>query len=99
MVDIGETELSAFKPVAHTINRLRFTRDNTCEYWYRTESNEIDTFSNATEIHVVLCKDGDMENWHGTLVEYRWPCSSEKVVVVDLEEGPEYEVEEFGEHV
>jgi hypothetical protein len=28
-----------------------------------------------------------MKNWHGTSVEHRWPCSGEKVVVVDLEEG------------
>jgi hypothetical protein len=88
MVDIGETYLDVFKPVAHMIKRLRFTRDN-CddEFWYRTESDELKTFSNVTEIHVVLGKDCGMQNWHGASWEHSWPCGRENVVVVDLEAG------------
>lgn len=87
MVDIGETYISIFEPVAHTITRLRFTRDHSDEFWYHTEVSQLRVFSNVSEIHVVLCRDGDMQNWHGTSLELSWPRGSENVMVVDSKAG------------
>jgi hypothetical protein len=87
MIDIGETGLHIFKPAAHTIKCVQFTRDNCCEFWYRTESHELSFFRNATEIYVVLCKDGHMSHYHGASQEYGWPCGNENVVFVDWGAG------------
>ncbi|CAN9367730.1 unnamed protein product [Alternaria alternata] len=77
MVSIGNTDLGAFRPSAHLIKRLRFTRDNTDEDWCRgLECDELQHFTNVSEIHVVLCENGDFENWHGASDDYIWNCGA-----------------------
>jgi hypothetical protein len=90
MVSIGNTDLGAFRPSAHLIKRLRFTRDNTDEDWCRgLECDELQHFTNVSEIHVVLCENGDFENWHGASDDYIWNCGAENVTFIDEEEGQE----------
>jgi hypothetical protein len=91
MVSIGKTELSLFKPVAHLIRRLRFTRghcgdDYMWEYWERWESQEVGTFKNTTEIHVV-CERGNFWDWCGSSEDIYWPCGVENVAMVNPDDG------------
>jgi hypothetical protein len=90
MVSIGDSEFRAFRSVAHLIKRLRFTRDNTDEFWARgTESDELRHYKNVSEIHVVLSENGDMEDWHGGSQHYIWNCGKENVLFIDSKEGQE----------
>ena len=90
MVSIGNTDLGAFRPSAHLIKRLRFTRDNTDEDWCRgLECDELQHFTNMSKIHVVLWENGDFENWHGASDDYIWNCGAENVTFIDEEEGQE----------
>ncbi|CAN9233375.1 unnamed protein product [Alternaria alternata] len=61
MVDIGNSYLSAFKPIASKIKRLKFERENSNEAWFNTEKRELKDFKNVEEIHVV-CADG-FDQW------------------------------------
>ena len=90
MVSIGDSNFGAFRPFAHLIKRLRFTRDNCDEFWSRMgESHELDHYKNVSEIHVVLSENGEMEDWHGASQHYNWQCGAENVLIVDTREGLE----------
>jgi hypothetical protein len=90
MVSIGWSNFEAFRPVAHLIKRLRFTRDNTDEYWARgRESEELHYYKNVSEIHVVLCEGGEFWHWQWAAQDYTWPCGKENVLFIDYEQGQE----------
>jgi hypothetical protein len=90
MVSIGDTILEAFRPYAHLIKRLKFMCDNTDEFWCRGEGcDELQHFTNVSEIHVVLSENGDFENWHGASDDYIWNCGAENVTFIDEEDGQE----------
>lgn len=38
---------------------------------------------------MVLCENGDFENWHGASDDYIWNCGAENVTFIDEEEGQE----------
>ena len=85
MVSIGTSLFEAFKPVARLIRRLRFERQIGSEGFYYLEANEIRSFANAKEIHV-LCPEG-IESWHKAAEEHYFPCGPETLFFVDLHDG------------
>jgi hypothetical protein len=76
MVDIGNSYLSAFKPIASKIKRLKFERENSNEAWFNTEKRELKDFKNVEEIHVV-CADG-FDQWAFSMYDISWPCADDK---------------------
>ncbi|KAI1656645.1 hypothetical protein F4813DRAFT_119553 [Daldinia decipiens] len=85
MVSIGKTWFRNFAPVALSIKRLRFERENSDEWFYHFESKELRDWVNTEEIHVV-CGDG-MEAWHGASYEHPWPCAPENLWFFDPDDG------------
>ncbi|KAF3055544.1 hypothetical protein GL218_07227 [Daldinia childiae] len=85
MVSIGKTSFRAFAPVALSIKRLRFERENSDESFYHFEVRELRDWVNTEEIHVV-CGDG-MEAWHGASHEHSWPCALENLWFFDPDDG------------
>ncbi|KAI0181180.1 hypothetical protein GGR52DRAFT_21747 [Hypoxylon sp. FL1284] len=85
MVSIGKTPFKAFAPVASSIRRLRFERENSDESFYHFEVKELRAWVNTEEIHVV-CEDG-MENWHMASTEHAWPCALENLWFFDPDDG------------
>jgi hypothetical protein len=85
MVDIGVSEFRDFESIASKIKRLKFERENTDEFFYYTENQQLLKFVHAEEIHVV-CADG-FWNWGGALYEHPWPCTHDKLVFFDPTEG------------
>lgn len=85
MVSIGKTSFRAFAPVALSIQRLRFERENSDEFFYHFEVRELWDWVNTEEIHVV-CEDG-MEAWHGASLEHSWPCALENLWFFDPDDG------------
>jgi hypothetical protein len=93
IIDIGTTDLSAFVPVASTIRRLKFARENQ-NFFFHVESYEIGRrFGNVKEIHVV-CVAG-LWQWLGASEVHYWPCGVENVVMIDPEDGREMELVEM----
>ncbi|KAI0882845.1 uncharacterized protein GGS22DRAFT_195566 [Annulohypoxylon maeteangense] len=85
MVSIGKTSFEVFKPVALSIKRLRFERENSDEYFFHVEVRELWDWTNTEEIHVV-CADG-MESWHKASEEHFWPCPLENLWFFDPDDG------------
>ncbi|KAI0000738.1 hypothetical protein F4779DRAFT_635568 [Xylariaceae sp. FL0662B] len=85
MVSIGTTLFRAFVPVALSIKRLRFERENSDDSFYHFEARELRTWVNTEEIHVV-CQDG-MGAWHGASYDHSWPCALENLWFVDPDDG------------
>ncbi|KAI1406265.1 hypothetical protein F4819DRAFT_241646 [Hypoxylon fuscum] len=85
MVSIGKTLFRAFAPVALSIKRLRFERENSNESFYHFEVRELRDWVNTEEIHVV-CEDG-IGAWHGASREHSWPCALENLWFCDPEDG------------
>ncbi|KAH6627472.1 hypothetical protein F5144DRAFT_575961 [Chaetomium tenue] len=77
--------LKSFKPIARLIERLKFERENSSEYFYHFESKHIRNFANTKEIHVI-CADG-IEAWHQASWEHYWPCGKENVFLIDKYDG------------
>ncbi|KAI1758839.1 hypothetical protein GGR53DRAFT_471948 [Hypoxylon sp. FL1150] len=83
MVSIGQTEFSAFEPVAPSVKRLRFERENSYEFYL---DMTMDLFKNMHETHVV-CLDG-MESWHGAIHEHPWhACLFDDLWFIDSIDG------------
>ncbi|KAF1948076.1 hypothetical protein EJ02DRAFT_440223 [Clathrospora elynae] len=85
MVSIGTSDFYHFEPVASTIKRLKFERENGDESFYHFQSNKIKNFVNAKEIHVV-CADG-FWMWSGAMHEHYWPCGHENLFFIDPDDG------------
>lgn len=85
MVSIGKTSFRAFAPVAFSIKRLRFERQNSDESFYHFEVAELRHWVNTEEIHVV-CEDR-MEAWHQASHEHFWPCALENLWFFDPDDG------------
>ncbi|KAI2471450.1 hypothetical protein F4781DRAFT_111799 [Annulohypoxylon bovei var. microspora] len=85
MVSIGKTSFRAFAPVASSIKRLRFERENSDESFYHFEVRELRNWVNTEEIHVV-CEDG-IEAWHCASHEHHWPCALENLWFFDPDDG------------
>jgi hypothetical protein len=85
MADIGNSYLSAFKPIASKIKRLKFERENSNEAWFNTEKRELKDFKNVEEIHVV-CADG-FDQWAFSMYDISWPCADDKILFLDPSEG------------
>jgi hypothetical protein len=94
IIDIGTTEMHNFFPVASTIRRLKFTRENQ-EFFFRSESYELYRFWKVREIHVV-CAAG-LRQWWKASEEHSWPCDVENVVMIDPEDGREMGLVEMEE--
>jgi hypothetical protein len=84
-IDIGETLFEDFKPVASVIQRLRFERSNSDEFFYHSEVQELRDFVNVKEIQVV-CADG-LRSWDGAIEDHYFPCGAENIVMIDPEDG------------
>jgi hypothetical protein len=82
-VDIGTSYFKHYEHIASSIKRLKFERENTDEYFYHTESQQLGIFSNAEEIHVV-CADG-FWSWGGAIEEgtHPWPCNIENLIFTE----------------
>lgn len=85
MVSIGTSLFANYKPVAPVIQRLKFERENSSEFFYHSEVQELRDFVNVKEIHVV-CADG-MRAWHLATEEHYWPCGEENVFMIDPHDG------------
>ncbi|KAI1209373.1 uncharacterized protein F4807DRAFT_91646 [Annulohypoxylon truncatum] len=85
MVSIGKTPFEAFAPVALSIKRLRFERENSDDSFYHFEAKELRDWVNTEEIHVV-CADG-MEAWLGASQDHPWPCALENLWFFDPDDG------------
>ncbi|KAF2443917.1 hypothetical protein P171DRAFT_338706, partial [Karstenula rhodostoma CBS 690.94] len=87
MIDIRESLLYFFKPVALTIRRLRMEREWSASYkgehFYHWEQREIEDFENLEEIYIV-CMDG-LEPWDDVFEGRYWPCGKENVFLIDPE--------------
>lgn len=81
IIDIGGTCLEDLTPIAPMIQRLKFTRKHSEEYFYHAEIRELEHFTNVREIHIV-CEDG-LYAWLGALEEHYWPCGEENVFFID----------------
>lgn len=77
--------LDMLKSFATQIKRLKFGRENTCEYWYHSESRALTSFSNIKEIHVV-CADG-LYGWWGATEDHYWPCGVENLYFIEPQEN------------
>jgi hypothetical protein len=81
LVSIGRSLFDDFEPVASSIKRLKFERENDDEYWYNTESRKLMLFSNVDEVHVV-CADG-FWMWGGSVDnDFAWPCADENLFFI-----------------
>jgi hypothetical protein len=85
VMDIGDTHMAYFKPIAHLIKRLKFNRMIINENWYDTESALLQIFTNVEEIQI-LCGDS-FYNWGDEVDSFVWPCPLENLVFID-EESP-----------
>ncbi|OTA93526.1 hypothetical protein M434DRAFT_72990, partial [Hypoxylon sp. CO27-5] len=85
MVSIGKTSVRAFAPVALSIKRLRFERENSDESFYHFEVRELWNWVNTEKIHVDR-QDG-MEAWHGASHEHSWPCALKNLWFFDPDDG------------
>ncbi|KAI1810269.1 hypothetical protein GGS20DRAFT_568254 [Poronia punctata] len=85
MVSIGNTPFGVFAPVAASIKRLMFRRQNSDDSFYHFEVKELRNWVNTEEIRVV-CEDG-MEAWHGASYEHSWPCALENLWFFDAADG------------
>ena len=85
MTSIGTTLFTNYKLVAPIIQRLKFERENSSEFFYHLEVQELRDFVNVKEIHVV-CADG-MQAWHLAMEEHYWPCGEESVFMIDPDDG------------
>lgn len=80
-IDIGESMFDSFKPVASSIQHLRFAREMQAEWFYHTEVEDVKYFVNAKEIWVVPL-DG-LFSCVGATEEHYWPCGDESVFFID----------------
>ncbi|KAL2140526.1 hypothetical protein VTI28DRAFT_3730 [Corynascus sepedonium] len=87
IISIGTSYFDHFHPAAPLIKRLKFERENTCEFFYHTEVKDLDAFINVKEIFVV-CADG-ARAWHGAIEEHysHWRCDKENLYLIDTEDG------------
>lgn len=85
MVDIGASEFRWYKWIASAIKRLKFSRENSDEVFYRTESSELEQFVNVEEIHID-CADG-FWMWGDATYDHPWPCAKEKLLFIDAFDG------------
>ncbi|KAI4641534.1 hypothetical protein J4E93_007631 [Alternaria ventricosa] len=85
MLDIGASYFSKYKAIAPAIKRLKFERENGCEYFYHTESRRLKEFINVEEVHIV-CADG-FWMWAGAIEDHGWSCAEEKLVFTDAFDG------------
>ncbi|KAJ5046856.1 hypothetical protein J3E74DRAFT_466785 [Bipolaris maydis] len=80
-IDIGESMFDSFKPVAPSIQRLRFAREMQAEWFYYDEVEGVRHFVNAREIWIVPL-DG-LSSCVGATEEHYWPCGQENVFFID----------------
>ncbi|KAL2138564.1 hypothetical protein VTI28DRAFT_6601 [Corynascus sepedonium] len=83
-VSLGDdTGLAALAPVASSVRRLRFERDNSDETFYHFESCDLRAFSRVRQITVICGGEGGIWAWHGALRDHYWPCGPENVYFID----------------
>jgi hypothetical protein len=85
MVDIGTSLFHLYEHISPAIKRLKFERENSNEFFFNTESNQLSQFVNVEEIHIV-CADG-FWTWSGALHDHVWPCDGERLVFIDPFDG------------
>lgn len=85
LISIGTSMFEDYKQVAPLIQRLKFERENSAEWFYYSEVHSLRLFVNVKEIYVV-CADG-MRAWHEATEEHYWPCGEENVFMIDPDNG------------
>ena len=89
-INIGESLLRSFKPVAPTIHRLKLQREwsafyNRAEPPHYWEQNEIEDFNHVEEIYIV-CAEG-VYAWQDVFEVHEWPCGDDNVFLIDPEDS------------
>ncbi|KAK0737047.1 hypothetical protein B0T21DRAFT_287372 [Apiosordaria backusii] len=74
------TELAALEPVAHLVQRLRYERSYSDEFYVRSEIPQLGMFTSLKEMHIV-CSDG-YQAWRWASEDH-WPCGAGNVIVYD----------------
>ncbi|EUC45685.1 hypothetical protein COCMIDRAFT_94758 [Bipolaris oryzae ATCC 44560] len=85
MMDIGASRFDLYKNIAPAVKRLKFERENSDEFFYRTEAQQLKQFVNVEEIHID-CADG-FWMWGGAVYDHPWPCAKEKLLFIDAFDG------------
>ncbi|KAF4211477.1 hypothetical protein CNMCM8980_002015 [Aspergillus fumigatiaffinis] len=84
MISIGDAYFDAIEPAEQLlIRRLTIQRKNTAFFFF--ESQELETFSNLEEMHII-CEDGLMA-WQDAWENIPWPCPKGILRFVDKETG------------
>jgi hypothetical protein len=89
IISIGTSYFRYFHLSASLIKRIQFERDNTDDFFYHREVNDLDAFVNVKEIFVVCADRYDMTGWHGAVEEHasHWRCGGENLYLIDLSDG------------
>lgn len=80
-IDIGESMFDSFKPVAPSIQLLKFAREMQAEWFYHNEVEGVKYFVNTREIWIIPL-DG-LSSCIGATEEHYWPCGKDSVFFVD----------------
>ncbi|KAJ4398602.1 hypothetical protein N0V85_006242 [Neurospora sp. IMI 360204] len=86
MISIGRSPFQFFESYYSDIKRLKFARDNTCQYFNEYESQTIREFVHAEEIHVVCLGPYGTRVWEGAHEDHCFPCDKDKLWLMDPKE-------------
>lgn len=84
MIDIGLGYLETIHHISFAIRRLRLHRENS-EFWFWTESKDLENFPNVAEYQVVV-EDG-LESWCDAWDEFSWSCEKKALKFIDKKTG------------
>jgi hypothetical protein len=89
IINIGTSYFSYFHPSAPLIKRLQFERDNTDDFFYHREVNDLDAFVNVKEIFIVCHGADGLSGWYGAVEEHTFLrlLGEENVYVIDMHNG------------
>jgi hypothetical protein len=85
IIDIGRAYFPKFKDCAHSIRRLMFEAENTCESWYYFTARELVIFDNLMQCFV-RAADG-WESWPEAFTEHCWSCDADNLYIIDTDRG------------
>jgi hypothetical protein len=82
VINIRTSYLEHFEPIAPAIKRLKLSRENTDDWWFKFEKELLPMFVNVEKLYVV-CTDG-FWNWgDDDVYKYAWPCAFENLFFID----------------
>ncbi|KAG8410221.1 hypothetical protein J3458_018256 [Metarhizium acridum] len=84
MIDIGLGYLETIQHIGSAIRRLRLNRENS-EFWFWTESKDLEKFPNVVEYHLVA--EDNLESWCDAWDDFNWSCEKQSLKFIDKETG------------